>query len=277
VKRKLFLLIVFFLPLVYYGYGIAETLHDVKARGRLIAGVRTDFPPFGFVDKKGLKEGIDIDIARVLAKELFGKEEAVEFVVVTEANGAGFLINKKIDVLLGGQIIRESPEGGINYSVPYFQSGYLILVRDDSMLGRYQDLAGKNVAIIRGSTADTAIRELVPQANRIAFSDYSTALQALKERRVDALVDTSVMVIHLERRDPKLKTAGYQTFGSVLYGLGVRRGDKEWLNFLNATLTKIKETGQYEKLLEKWFARALAGLLGFDRPVREERLPSGSK
>ena len=101
--------------------------------------------------------------------------------------------------------------------------------------------------------------------------------EALKERRVDTLVDTSVIVIHLERRDPKLKSAGYQPFGSVLYGFGVRKEDKEWLGFLNATLTKIKETGQYQKLLEKWFARALAGLLGFERPVREEGLPSGSK
>ena len=272
-KKFLCLLVVFFLSLACYADGIAETLLDVKARGRLIAGVRTDFVPFGFIDKKGMKEGIDIDIARVLAKELFGKEEAVEFVAVTEADGVGFLNKKKIDVLLGGLLIRESPKGVIDYSIPYFQSGYLILVRDDSTITRYQDLAGKNVAIIRGSTMDIAIKELIPQANRMAFSDYSVALQALKERRVDAFVDTSVMVIHLERRNPKFKSAGYQPFGSISYGLGVRKDDKEWLGFLNATLRKMKETGQYQTLLKKWFAGALARLLGFERPVREKGLP----
>jgi putative glutamine transport system substrate-binding protein len=212
------------------------------------------------------KEGFDIDISRVLARELFGKEDAVKFVTVTKANGVDFLNGKKIDVLLGGLIIGDSPKGAIDYSNPYFESGYLILARNDSTITRCQDLVGKSVAIIRGSTGDIAIKELVPQANRIAFSNPSEAIQALKKRRVDAFVDTAVMVIHLERRNPKLKIAGYQPFGSVPYGLGVRKGDKEWLDFLNTTLKKMKETGQYQKLLEKWLAESFALLLEFKRP-----------
>jgi ABC-type amino acid transport substrate-binding protein len=246
--------------------GTAATLQDVKMRGRLVSGVRTDFIPFGFVDKKGIEEGFDIDISRVLARELFGKEDAVKFITVTKANGVDFLNERKIDVLLGGLIIGDSPKEVIDYSNPYLESGYLILARDDSTITRYQDLAGKSVAIIRGSTGDIAIKALVPQANRIAFSDPSEVIQALIKRRVDAFVDTAAMVIHLERRNAKLKIAGYQPFGSVPYGLGVRKGDKEWLGFLNTTLKKMEETGQYQKLREKWFAESLALLLGFKKP-----------
>jgi ABC-type amino acid transport substrate-binding protein len=267
-KRFLLLLVVFgILSLTYFGEGIAGTLKDVKARGRLIAGVRTDLPPFGFVDNKGVNKGFDIDIIQALAKELFGKEDAVEFIPVTSANGIDFLNAKKIDVLLGGRVISESHKELIDYSVPYFISGYLILARDDSTITKYQDLAGKNVAIILGSTGDSAIKELVPQANRIVFSDPSKAIQALKKKGVDAFVDTAVMVIHFQRRNPKLKIAGYQPFGSVSYGIGVRKGDKGWLEFVNATLTKMKETGQYQKLSERWFAEAMALLLGFEKPV----------
>jgi ABC-type amino acid transport substrate-binding protein len=50
-----------------------------------------------------------------------------------------------------------------------------------------------------------------------------------------------------------LKMASLQPFRPARYGLGVRKGDKEWLDFVNATLEKMKETGDYEKLLEKWF------------------------
>ncbi len=251
--------------------GIAGTLQDVKARGRLTAGVRRDLPPFGFVDEKGVLKGIDIDIAKVLAKDLFGKEDAVTFIAVSKANGIRILDEKEVDVLLGGMIIGESPKEVIDYSVPYFESGHLILARSQSRISRYQDLAGKKVATIQGSTGDITVGQLVPQAKRIEFTRRSEALQALKDRRVDAFVDTNRIIIHFQRRNPELKIAGYQPFGSVSYGLGVGKGDKEWLDFVNATLTKMKQTGQYEKLLEKWFAESMALLLGFEKPMSSSK------
>ena len=54
--------------LISFGDGIAGTLQDIKARGKLIGGVKTDFPPFGFVDEKGGNKGFDVDIAKALAK-----------------------------------------------------------------------------------------------------------------------------------------------------------------------------------------------------------------
>ena len=86
-------------------------------------------------------------------------------------------------------------------------------------ISRYQDLAAKKVATIQGSTGDIAVRELVPKATRLVFMRHSDALQALKDRRVDAFVDTNRLVIHFQRRNPKLKIAGYQPFGSGYYGI----------------------------------------------------------
>ena len=269
-RRVVPMLIVFgIMTLVFWSReGMAGTLQDVKARGVLIAGVRTDLVPFGFLDAKGMNRGFDVDIAHVLAKALFGKEDAVQFVPVTRSNGRDFLNEKKIDVLLGG-LTPESHQRGVDNSIPYFESGYLILARDDSKIARYQDLAGKNVATILDSTADSALRELVPQANRVVFKRHSEALDALKDRRVDAFVDTALIIIHFQRRNPKLKIAGFQPFGSVSYGIGVREKDEEWLGFVNATLAKMKETGQHEKLSEKWFAEAMALLLGFEKPAKK--------
>jgi len=267
IKLLLILAVLCILSLTYLGEGIAGTLRDVKARGRLIAGVRTDLPPFGFVDNKDVNKGFDIDIIQALAKELFGKGDAVEFIPITLTNGIGFLNAKKIDVLLGGEVITKLHKEVIDYSIPYFISGYLILAQDDSTITKYQDLRGKNVATIQEGTADSVIEELVPQANRVIFKGYSEAMRALKERRVDAFVDTARTVIHFQRRNVGLKIAGFQPFGSVSYGIGIRKGDEEWLGFVNATLTKMKETGQYQKLSEKWFAEAMALLLGIEKPA----------
>jgi polar amino acid transport system substrate-binding protein len=260
-KRNMSLLLLFvfcFLFLVYSGEGIAGTLQDVKRRGKLIAGVKTEYPPLGFLDNKGVNKGFDIDIAKALAKELFGNE-AVEFVPVTPENQIAFLTSGKIDIIVATGITEER-ETKIDFSIPYLISAQLILVRGDSKITKYQDLAGKQVAAIRGSIGDSAIGELVPTAERIKFEHPSEAVQALKEHRVEAFVENYVSLYRLLQENRGLRIADLEPFSPAPHSLGVRKGDKEWLNFINSTLEKMKKTGEYEKLLDKWFglqARAL--------------------
>ncbi len=265
-KRSSFLLLLLsidLLSLFFSGQGFAGTLQDVKGRGKLIAGVKTDFPPFGFVDKNGNNKGIDIDIARALSKELFGNEKAVEFVSVTTGNRISFLTSKKIDVAVATMSITEERKKEVDFSIPYFISGQMILVHGDSKITKYQDLAGKKVATIQGSTGDIAIAKLVPTAERVKFERNFEALQALKDRRVEAFVQDYILIYNLLQKNPGLRIAGLQPFSPERYGLAVRKGDKEWLDFINATLTKMKETGEFDNLLEKWFgmeAKALRRL-----------------
>jgi len=255
-KRKEFLVFMGFftiLSLISFSQGTAGTLQDIKARGKLLAGVKTDFPPFGFVDEKGVNLGFDVDIAKVIAKELFGKEDAVELVAVTSGNRIAFLTTNRIDIMLASMTITEQRKKIINYSIPYFMSGHLILVHKDSKIEKYQDLAGKKVATTQGSTGDLVVGELVPKAERIKFQHNFESLQALKDRRAEAFVQDDVLLLNLQKRNSELKIVGWPPFRPAPYGLGVRKGDKEWLDFVDATLTKIKKTGEYQKLWDKWF------------------------
>jgi len=266
-KTKTFMPLLLGLGLLFFvssGDGTAGTLQDVKTRGKLIAGVKADYPPFGSLDQKGVHKGFDIDIAKALSKELFGKEDAVEFVSVTSENRIPFLTSGKIDVIVATLTITEERKRNVDFSIPYFITAQMILVRADSKITKYQDLAGKKVATIRGSTGDIAIGELVPAAERVKFERNSEALQALKERRMEAFVQDFVLLHALIQKSRGLRMAGLQPFRPGRYGLAVRKGDKEWLDFINATFTKMKETGEYEKLLDKWFgplARVLWMLL----------------
>ncbi len=258
-KKKTFFSWLFVLGLFLWvssGDGIAGTLEDVKARGKLIAGVKTDFPPFGFLDKHGDHKGFDIDIARALSTELFGNENAVEFVEVTSGNRISFLISKKIDVAVATMSITEERKKEVDFSIPYFVSGQMILVHANSRITKYQDLAGKKVATIEGSIGDVVIAKLVPTAERVKFERIFEALQALKERRVEAFVEDYMIIYDLVQENRGLKIAGLQPFSPERYGLAVRKGDREWLDFINATLTKMKETGEFDKLLRKWFGQA---------------------
>ena len=270
-KTKTFMPLLLGLGLLFWvssGDGTAGTLQDIKARGKLIVGVKTDYPPLGFLDKKGVNKGFDIDISKALSKELFWKENAVEFVSVTSENRIPFLISRKIDLIAATLTITEIRKREVDFSIPSFITGQLILVRADSKITKYQDLAGKKVATIRGSTGDIAIKELVPAAERIKFKTNFEALQALKEHRVEAFVQDFVLLFNLLQKNPGLKMAGLQPFRPGRYGLAVRKGDKEWLDFINATLTKMKETGDYDKLLDKWFGPEAGALRRLFEPEK---------
>jgi ABC-type amino acid transport substrate-binding protein len=262
------LFLVGLLSLFPFGEGLAGTLQDVKARGKLIVGVKTDFPPLGFLDKRGVNKGFDIDIAKGVSKELFGSEDAVDFVSVTSENRIPFLTSGKVDLIAATMTITEERKREVDFSIPYFVAGETILVRANSKITKYQDLAGKKVATIRGSTGDMAIAELVPDAERIQFESNFEALQALKEGRVEAFVQDYVLLFNLLQKNRGLKMASFQPFRPGWYGLAVRKGDKEWLDFINGILTKMKERGDYDKLLVRWFgneARVLRRLFDTEK------------
>ncbi len=254
------LLLVALLALFPFGDGVGGTLQDVKARGKLIAGVKTDFPPFGFLDKNGNHKGLDIDLANALSKELFGEEKAVQFVPVSSENRISVLASKTVDVIIATMSITEERKKEVDFSIPYFVSGQMILVGKASRVTKYQDLAGKKVATIQGSTGDMAIARLTPTAERVRFASTFEGLQALKERRVEAFVEDFILIYSFLEKNPDLRIASLQPFSPERYGLAVRKGDKEWLEFINRTLTKMKETGEYDKLLGRWFGPEAAFL-----------------
>lgn len=248
----LLLLVLCFLSIVYPGEGSAGTLQDVKRRGKLIAGVKTEYPPLGFLDNKGVHKGFDIDIARTLARELFGNEEAVEFVPVMPENQIDFLISGKVDLIVAMGITEERKRR-VDFSSPYFISAQAILVGEESKITKYQDLAGRQVATVRGSKGDMAIAELVPTAQRIKFDHPSEAVKALVEHRVEAYVEDYISLYNLVQKNRGLRIASLEPFSPAPHSLGLRKGDKEWVNFVNSTLEKMKKSGEYEKLLDKWF------------------------
>jgi len=82
------------LALLLGGPGPADaqsTLEVVKKRGKLIAGVKTDFPPFGTIDASGRNVGFDVDVAHRFAQALFNDANQVELVAVTSGNRIPFL------------------------------------------------------------------------------------------------------------------------------------------------------------------------------------------
>src|SRR5436309_13870025 len=140
-----------------------STLEIVKKRGKLIAGVKTDFPPFGTIDAAGKNVGFDVDVAHRFAKALFNDENQVELVAVTSGNRIPFLQSGKIDIIIATVTITDERRQVVEVSNPYFMSGSLLLVPKTSTVRRLEDVEGKTGAVVPGAIQVREVAEVVPQ------------------------------------------------------------------------------------------------------------------
>jgi len=247
-----FILVAGLLALALAGQAMAGTLDEVKKRGKLIAGVKTDFPPFGYVDSSGKNLGFDVDVAHLFAKALFDDENKVELVAVTSGNRIPFLQSGKIDIIIASVTVTDERRQVVEFSEPYFMSGGLLLVPKNSSINGVEDLAGKTVAVIQGAIQDKDIEQLAPKADRIKFGKVSEAVLAVKGGRADAFSQDDILILTLAKENPDLKPVG-KPFTPRPYGIAVRKGDVEFIKWVDGQLDKMKKDGTYDKLWKKYF------------------------
>lgn len=231
----------------------ADTLDQIKERGKLIAGVKADFPPFGYVDASGKNIGFDVDLAHAFAEALFGDPDAVQFKAVTSGNRIPFLQSGKIDIIMASMTLTDERAEVVDFSEPYFLSGSLVMVPKDSSITGIDDVDGKSVAVIQGSVQDVMVGDLAPGAKRIKFGKVSEAVLALKTKRADAYVHDDMVILSVIKDNPDMKAVG-KPLQPLPYGLAVRKeGASELHDWVNAELESMKADGSFDALWVKWF------------------------
>jgi ABC-type amino acid transport substrate-binding protein len=235
-------------------------LDDARSRGKLLVGVKTDFPPFGSLDAEGKPQGFDIDVARYLARALFEEEGRLEPVPVTSGSRIPFLYSEWIDMIVATMTVTEDRRRVLDFSDPYFASASLLLVPAGSGVRGIEDLAGKTVAFLEGSVQEKDLEQVAPGAKRVAFRSTDEAVAALRGKKVDALCQDDMLVLALARGSRDLKAAGKPILPRP-YAIAVRKGDEQMLRWINDKLSAMRRDGTYDRLREKYFG-ATAGKEG---------------
>ncbi len=254
------------------GAAFGGTLDTVKQRGVLVVGAKADFPPFGFIDDRGQQVGFDIDLAHEIARLILGSPDKLRLVPVTSANRIPMLQTNQVDVIVASMTITQARREVVDFTVPYFCSGHLILTRQNSSIARFADLNGKRVATVQGATGDRVTAMLAPQAQRITFGQNSEALLAVKDGRAEAFVQDDVLLLAFAKQDPSLKVVGWPPQVPGPYGIGVRKGDTDLLGAINVALARIRAQAAYQKISDKWFANISGNLLAPSKCPRDLRL-----
>ncbi len=227
-------------------------LRKVQDRGKIIIGVKYDIPTFGYLDPRTNQlQGFDVDLGKAIAREVLGSESKVEFTQARSADRIPFLNSGQVDLVLSTMTANEERAREIDFTDTYYIAGQSLLVSKDSTVAGIQDLAGKSVCSVSGSTSEKNVREKAPQAQVVLFGTYSECVQALDTRRADAVTTDDIILLGFAKDAPdRYKVVGGQ-FTIEPYAGGVAKNNPEFLAAVNAAIRAIKASGEWKRIYEK--------------------------
>jgi polar amino acid transport system substrate-binding protein len=223
----------------------------IQAAGVLRAGVRCDQPPYGYKDESGNFAGIETDMAIQIAAWAFGSADKIELTCVTAENRIPQLMGKKVDILIATLGVTPERARVIDFSKPYRWGGSDMLVPKDSTIRKLDDVAGKTVVMLKGSTQAKWFEDTMPKVETLRLNTASDALQALKQGRGDAYTHDAATLVVVAAKDPSLRLVG-ESFAVTDAAAGLRKNDPEWMAYVDAALARMKAEGFYAKWVDKW-------------------------
>ncbi len=229
-----------------------DTLEEVKKKGVLVAGVKDSSPPFGFIDEKTREiVGYDIDFVKAIAKKLGVK---LELKPVTSASRMPQLIEGNIDIIAA--TMTKTPERAkqIDFSYTYFLTGQKFITKKGTVRS-LKDLDGKKIGTAKGSTSEQNAKKALPNATILSFDDYPQAFLALQQGKVHAVTTDESILAGILAKAPnrdQFEIPDIQ-ISDEPYGLGMRKGDTNFVNFVNKTLLEMEKSGEAKMIFDKWF------------------------
>ena len=229
----------------------AQTVDDIIKRSKVIVGVNTTTPIFGLMGKDGQPEGYDPDVARLVGKYM---GVPVEFVSVTGANRIPYLLSGQVDMVIA--LFGITPERAlqISFSIPYASEAATLVAPASRQVKTVDDLKGLRVGVPRGAMQDLILTPIAEAKgiNLMRFDDEATDLQALISGQTD-LAGTGLMVSRtLNRNDPGKNYEVKIVLRELHFGIGVRRGATDLLQWLNTFIYAIKNDGELDGISRKW-------------------------
>lgn len=230
------------------------TLQKVLKNKKLVAGVILSFPPFGFKDEAGEPQGYDVDLAKELAESLGAELEIVE---VTADARVSSLETGKVDVIFGNFTRTLERSQKVNFSDPYVVAGERLLVKKDSGIKNVEDLTGKKVAVTKGSTNAELMAKLNPNAEVVFFETSAEALVAVKNGQAATFLEDSNFQQFQAAQDDTLEVVGDSLIALEYNCIGAKKGDPDWLTYLNYYVFEINKSGKNDEVYRKWFGESL--------------------
>ena len=230
----------------YFSRALRSGVSEI--RGTITIGTEATYPPMESIDEKGEFIGIDIDIAREIAADL---EVKADFQNIGWEELFDAVREGKVDMIISAITITPERAQTLAFSDPYFNAGQVIVTKKDlvNLIKGVEDLKGREVGAQMETTSETEAKKYTDSV--VTFENYNLALGDLLEGKVEAIVIDYPAALGMVAENEGLAIVG-EPFTQEFYGAAVQIGQNELLDQINATIRRLKQTGELKKLEEKW-------------------------
>jgi polar amino acid transport system substrate-binding protein len=232
-----------------------STIETILKSKQLRVGFESGYMPFEMTNKNGKFMGFDIDIAKALAKSM-----GVKFVPVNIAWDGIIpaLVSDKFDIIIGGMTVTQSRNLQINFSNPYIVVGQAILLNKKyaGTITSYKDLNDPQFTIVSrlGTTGEQAAKKYIPKATYKSFEAEAEAAMEVIQGNADALIYDLPFIETMQVQHGAGKTVALnKPFTFEPLAMAIRKGDPDFLNYLNNFLLQYRGDGLWQRSYNKWF------------------------
>jgi len=253
-KRILCILSAAIMLLSVFGCAVSQTVtpQSIKKVGVLKVGVKDDVPNFGYFNiNTNQYEGMEIDLARLIARDLTGDGTNVEFTSVTTNTRGPMLDNGDVDIIIATFTITDERKLLYNFSAPYYTDSIGIMVKNDSGITDTSDLNGKTIGVVQAAPTKDALQPVVSKIN-VSFSQYPSAREAkaaLDSGITDAFaIGCSILNGYLDDTTMILPNK----YSPQPLGVATKLGNKVLATYINNLINKWLQDGTIETLTSKY-------------------------
>ncbi len=231
----------------------AEASGSGTADGTLRIGIKFDQPGLGYQDGSEYT-GFDVAVATYVAEQLGYSADQIEWVQAPSAQRETMLQNGQVDMIFATYSITDKRKETVAFAGPYFVAGQDLLVAadDDSITGP-EDLEGKNLCSVTGSTSAQRIKdEYAAGTQLLEQPGYAECVTALTSGTVDAVTTDDIILAGLASipaNEGKVKVVG-NPFSEERYGVGLPQ-DNDVCEGVNAAITQMIEDGSWQEALDE--------------------------
>ena len=239
----------------------ASRLDEVVQRGKLIVATFASSPPLCFTDDKGQLVGFDIDVAKLIAKSMFGDEKKIEFVTVTSEGRWPSVLSGRADLGIASTTVYPDRALRVAFTRPYMDAGIGVLVRRDAGVKNLADLNNAKFTLANLSNPQMADRQkrFLPNVKTLTFDTASAMFLAVKSGQAQAMQFDSPVIDWYGKENTADLMVLPELLGNVQNNaIFMKPGDFTWWLYLDTfvqELTTGSRYAEYVELYQKWFGR----------------------
>ncbi len=230
----------------------ASDLASIKARGYLVVAVREGWRPLSFRDETGTLAGLEVDLARQLARLIFNDPNALALQVVPNQDRLTTVLEDRADIAIAGLTITTARSRLVSFSLPYYLDGVGFLAQRGKV-PHLSHLERGSLGVLQGSSTLAVIRYRLPHATLIPLSSYEEGLINLKNGRIDALAGDLTVLTGIQQEE-----TGYQLLPDMMatepLGMAIPKGSQfsSLQTLVNQAVMDWHQSGWLEERVSFW-------------------------